>query len=85
MNNVRHLSYNRLTFIPADIVLCQNLRILKIWHNNLQGSVSPLFEKMTNLWLSLDMVQELEKSRDGIKIYRRMLMNGNILEQKYKE
>ena len=79
MNNVRLLSYNRLTFIPTDIVLCENLRIFKIWHNNLQGSVSPLFAKMPNLWLSLDMVKELEKSRDGIEIYRRMLMKGNII------
>jgi len=79
MNNFRRLSYNRLTFIPTEISLCENLRILKIWHNNLQGSVSPVLLSMPNLWLSLDMVQELEKSREGVKIYRRMLMKGTII------
>jgi hypothetical protein len=79
MNNFRHLSYNRLTFIPTEISLCENLRILQIWHNNLQGSVSPVLLSMPNLWLSLDMVQELEKSSDGIELYRRMLMKGTII------
>jgi len=79
MNNFRHLSYNALIFIPTEIALCQNLRILKIWHNNLLGPVSPVILSLPDLYLGFDMGEELTKSTYGIKIYRRMLMKGTII------